>query len=569
MTGTDNTLWIVKEKQPVLLDRLRSVFPQLPPLVLQVLLNRGLETAAEVRSFLEAGISSLHDPFLLPDMEAAAARIGRALDAGEKMMVFGDYDVDGITATALLCSGLTRLGGQVIHCLPERLRDGYGLSRQGVEYARAREIDLVVTVDCGSTDYAELDCLRRSGIDVVVTDHHELDGKIPAAAAVVNPRRPDSRYPFSHLSGVGLAYKLLQALCRRRPGSPPAPEDYLDLVALGTVADVAPLTGENRILVRHGLSALMRTRNFGLQALIEESGLGGRRINSSHLGYILGPRLNAGGRMGSPEQSLRLLLTSSPAEAGMLAAALGRDNRRRQELESAVLKKALVLAEEQLLSGKDRVIVLNREEWHPGVSGIVASRLVDHFHRPALIITGGEGICRGSGRSIRNFHLRRALEECRELLTEFGGHEYACGLTIAEENVDAFRERMNEIAGNWLTPEDLFRRIEVDAEISFSELTGETVSRLEALAPFGVGNPRPIFLTRGLKTKGTPSPAERGDWRVWITDGNLTQEAVIPGKKRAELEKRLPGPFSAVFSPLEKSWQGRKVISLQIKGVGE
>lgn len=568
MVEGNNRHWVVREKRPTLLDRFVVSLPNFSPVLLQVLINRGIETVEEVRSFLDCSLERLHDPFSLPDMETAVARIIRAIESDEKIMVFGDYDADGVTGTALLVTVLRRLGVRVIYYLPERLTEGYGLNKSGIDRARSQGVRLLITVDCGVTDFAEIEYLRQLDIDVIITDHHEIEPEgLPAARMIINPRRSGHRYLFTELAGVGLAYKLAQALYSNLKRGNLGRDEYLDLVALGTVADVVPLTGENRILVKHGLSALMRTRNFGLQALIEEVKLGGKQITSSHLGYILGPRINASGRLGSAENAIKLLLTSSPAEAEMLAATLDQENRERQKLEGRVLREALALAEEQVSEEKARILVLGREDWHSGVAGIVASRLVDRFYRPALILATGEGLCRGSGRSIRNFHLRRALEECRELLEDFGGHEYACGFTVERGNLSAFRGKINEVASSWISDEDLIRQIDIDAEISFSELTEDFMTQMEKLSPFGAGNPRPTFLTRNLTLKSEPRQAGGENWRMWVTDGFQTFEARGYGQDGASWKKSLRRSFDLVYSPVERFWQGQKIIQLRVKDV--
>lgn len=474
-----------------------------PPLVGRVMFLRGIEAPGAAAEFLRADLDDLVDPFLLPDMEKAVVRVLRAVRHGERIRIYGDYDVDGITSTCVLLNVLKSLGADVDYYIPDRLGEGYGLNLEAIEKAAASGTSLLITVDCGITAVDEVELARERGMDVVITDHHEPADVLPRAYALVNPKRVDSSYPFRDLAGVGVAYKLASALLRARAGTldaPALPDEILELVALGTIADVAPLTGENRIFAKHGLARLNATSNPGLRALIDVSGLAGREIGVGAVGFSLGPRMNAAGRLGDATLCVDLLTTSSPERAAEIASVLDRANQERQSLEQAILEKAASMVKMTATGeAEDAVLVLAGEGWHAGVIGIVASRLVERFWRPVILISmnGDEG--RGSGRSIDAFDLYGGLVQCADLLKEFGGHRHAAGLAISRDAVDALRERLNHVGRSMLAPEDLVRKVTCDLEVRFGEIDLAVAEGLAMLAPFGAGNPVPTFISRGVR----------------------------------------------------------------------
>ena len=529
------------------------------PLLAHLLLKRDVSTAEEARSFLSCSLSSLHDPFLLKDMDKAVKRIKSAVKRNESILIYGDYDVDGLSATALLFLTLKGYGARLSYYIPDRVKEGYGLNLGALKKAGDNGVDLVIAVDCGITAVEEVNYLKKHNIDCIILDHHQpLEGIIPDAVAVINPLRPDCYYPYKYLASVGLVFKLTQAL--------KAPEDNLDLVTLGTISDVAPLTGENRILVKHGLKHLANTRKTGLRALIEAAGIGKKReFYTDTVGFILGPRINASGRVSSSLQSLKLLLTEDAEEAKALAEGLNKDNRERQAMQETILKEAVSKVEREVNFKSHKVIVVSSDKWHPGVIGIVASRLVEKFYRPTILVAFNEDIGKGSGRSIKNFHLFDALSKCKEHLVEYGGHKHAAGITISKDNIDVFRERFNSVASEVLQPLDLIPRLEIDAEISLSDLTMKFVKELVLLEPYGVGNPKPVFAVRGLSLKTKPKILTANTLKLWVTDGELTYEAV--GFKKAFDFKLDPAPrnFSLAFTPSLNTWQGEESIQLVIK----
>jgi len=465
--------------------------------VARLLAARGLTEPDAVRAFLRPDPSGLHDPWALPDMGPAVARLAQAVRAGEPVAVYGDYDVDGQSSVALVVRTLNSLGAHVRWYIPERLSEGYGLNREAVERLAAEGVRLLLTVDCGVQSLAEVARARELGVDVIVTDHHEPGPVLPSAVAVVNPKRADSRYTFRELAGVGVAYKLLTALGQEL-GRPVPDADGLALVALGTIADACPLVGENRILVKAGLERMRLRPLVGLAALADAAGLDCRRLTAHHVAFGLAPRLNAAGRIHHARLGVELLLSDDPAAAAALAQQLNEANRERQQIEAAILAEAVAQVERCNLLA-DWVLVVAGESWHPGVIGIVAARLVERFARPAVVVAlhGEEG--KGSARSIAGFDLFWALSQCHDLLVRYGGHALAAGLTVTRSALPALRERLNQVAARVLGPADLLPQMRIDIEVPLGEVTVELVRELEALAPFGVGNPAPLLAASGVR----------------------------------------------------------------------
>lgn len=529
-------------------------------LLARLLVNRGVTTVAAGRRFLATGLQDLHDPFLFPDMGTAVARLREALRRRERILVHGDYDVDGLTGTALLTLTLRRLGGDVAWFIPHRVRDGYGVGDSAVRWAGEVGGRVLVTVDCGIAAEAPVAALRAAGVDTIITDHHEpLMGRVPQALAILNPKAAQCPYPDRGLSGVGLAFKLAQGLV----GSAEGVADHLDLVALGTVADVSPMVGENRVLVRHGLAALAQTRKPGLLALKQVAGMGVGAVSSRHLGFVLGPRLNASGRMGSAETALRLLLAESADDARTLAEALEQDNRERQQVEGRVVREAIEWVERDVAFQEERVIVVADDRWHAGVVGIVAARLVDRYHRPAVVIALNGPVGKGSGRSIPGFSLVDAVGRCAQHLMTFGGHDQACGVTVAREQIPAFRAAVNRAAWETLVPDGLIPTLSIDAEWGLSAISRRVVREVEALAPFGVQNPRPILLARGVRLKRRPETLRGGHLRCWLTDGRVTLEGM--GFRMADTCRVVwDEPLDVAYTPECREWQGEERVRVEL-----
>jgi len=477
----------------------------LPTVVAVLLVNRGVTSLESARDFLEADFSRLHDPFLMTDMRQAVERVILALDQKEAITVFCDYDVDGVTSAAFLTHFFRDLNCPVEAYLPERQSEGYGLNSDAIRKIRERGASLMITADCGITGVKEVALANEIGLDVIVTDHHQVGEEgLPPAIAVLNPHRADCDYPYKFLSGVGLAFKLAIAV-RNGLHSAGWPKDrlpnlkrHLDLFALGTIADVAPLTGENHILTLHGLEMLSVTAKPGLVALKETSGIVGG-VSARSVGFSLGPRLNAAGRLGKADNGLHLLTSTDLKEAKVLAGELEQINKERKEIQEETVAEAESLFRRQIDLEKDWVIVLASEIFHPGVIGIAASRLVDKYQRPTVLIALEAGQGKGSGRSIPKFNLFKAFTDCSGHLIQFGGHAYAAGLSIKEGQVDAFRNTMNEVGHRHLTEEDLIPEVRVDTLLSLEEIDRSFYSRMALLEPFGAENPVPCFLSRGMK----------------------------------------------------------------------
>lgn len=526
-----------------------------------LLSKRGLQTDTEIEAFLFSGLSSLHDPFLMKNMREVKARVEKAVHAREKIMIHGDYDVDGITGVAVLVRMLEKLGGQCTTFLPERERDGYGVSEAAIHQAQGQGVGLIVTVDCGITAKREIEIARSYGMDVIVIDHHRLpaDG-LPDTHLILNPLQEDCPYPFKELSAAGLAFKLSQAL------TGDAAFEHLDLVALSTISDIAPLTGENRILVKKGLEMLSERKNTGLRALSEVAKIKSSQVNTGHVGFMLGPRLNAAGRMSCADTALRLLLTQEPREAESLAKILEAENKARQRSERETTREALCKVEQTVNFSRERVIVVDGPGWHRGVIGIVASRLVEKYERPAVVISVEKGVGRGSGRSIKSFHLFNALRSCETLLEEFGGHAQAAGLTVTEKNIPKLREKINAFAFEHLSPEELKRHVTVDMELGLKELTDSFLEELELLEPHGVGNPRPVFQSAGLELRSKPRRLYGETYEIVVTEGAMNCQAQLNEKQMLLCEASRPeARFEAAYSVKTKQWNGMKTLVLSVK----
>ncbi len=468
----------------------------LPLPIAQVLSARGI-SPEESPAFLEPRLEDLNDPFLMRDMDKAVERIITAMKESQKIMVHGDYDVDGVTSLSLLYRNLTSIGLNVIPYIPDRFTEGYGLSSQGIEKAKEEGISLIITVDCGITALEEIEMARKYGIDVIVTDHHEPRETLPEATAIINPKVDD--YPFKDLAGVGVAFKLLEALYRKLSLNLNHLYWDLDLVALGTVADIVPLVKENRVFVHFGLKILEKSKKAGIKSLKSVTGLNGK-VEPWHISFILAPRLNAAGRLNHAIEAFKLLSTRDGLEALQLARELDRTNKERQGIERKILSEAEKMVRRMDLD-KDWVIVLGSEDWHEGVIGIVASKLVEQYNRPTILLSFTGGIGKGSGRSIQNFNLFNALLDLEKYLLSFGGHKMAAGLRLEKENLQDFRQALNKLAKERLKKEYFEPELYIDGEIRLSDINQDILSVYSKLSPVGMGNPQPVFVVKNVTVK--------------------------------------------------------------------
>ena len=538
----------------------------MPAGVAHALVNRGIDTPEAAERFLNPSSGDLHDPYRMLDVDRAVARLTRALEARERILVHGDYDVDGITATFVLYSALSQLGAQVDYRIPHRTRDGYGLSPGAMEEAHARGCTLVVTVDCGITATEAVERGRALGIDTVITDHHEPPLDLPAACAVVNPHRVGCGYPFKSLAGVGVAYKLAQTLLAARGGSRGAHE-FLDVVALGTIADVVPLLGENRVLARLGLEQIERGGRVGLRALTEVAGLRGKRITSGHVAFVLAPRINAAGRMGNAEQGLRLLLAREAGEARAIAESLEEDNQRRRVHDEQVHLEAARRVETELGWPRCSSILLWSDHWHPGVIGIVASRLVERYQRPAVLVALDGARGRGSGRSVPGLDLNEVLGECKDLLGAYGGHAFAAGLTVTRDRLPELRERLELLVRERLAPESCVPQVTIDGDLCVGDCDLRLVEWLERMSPHGLDNPEPLFRSGEVAVDNAVAVGGGKHLRLTVRDGTGTAEAIGFGLGDRTREVAAARRCELAFIPVRNEWMGETRIQLKVKGV--
>jgi single-stranded-DNA-specific exonuclease len=537
----------------------------IPEPLAALLVQRGMGEPAVARAFLRPELQQLSDPLAWADMERATAVIASAVRAGDPILVHGDYDVDGQCAAALLTRVLRAAGARVEAFVPHRLRDGYDFGPAGIAAARAAGARLVITCDCGITAVDAVADANAAGLTVVVTDHHMPGDVLPPAAAVLDPRRPDCPSSDKDLCGTGVAFKLSQALVRELGLSPNLPLHFLDYVALATVADVVPLAGENRVLVRHGLKLLATSRWAGLAALVETAGLGGKPLRAGHVGYILAPRLNAAGRIGDAMDGLRLLLSDDPAEAVRLARELETLNARRQQIDQQILTEATDLAEASL-GPDDRALVLGADGWHPGVIGIVASRLVERFGRPTFLVAWEGDTGRGSGRSIPGFDLHGALHTVAGYLERYGGHPMAAGLTVRRDRFDDFRVAFLRVAGEFLRPEDLAPAQRVDLEVPLGAVSPELERLVRHFEPCGAGNPAPVFGVRGARAVGARRVGTN-HLRFTLADDSGALPAI--GFRWADLVPSdwLVRPVDVAFKLERDEWQGRAVVQARVAAI--
>jgi single-stranded-DNA-specific exonuclease len=545
--------WLIPNTDPLAAQRLASELG-VQPVTASVLLSRGWSDAAAARRFLTPDLEHLHDPLLLTGMRDAVARIKAAIQAGEKILIYGDYDVDGTVSVVILKKAIEMAGGQASFHVPHRLKDGYGMRADVIERAAAMGIALIVSVDTGIRASEVVREARQRGIDVIVTDHHLPDAELPPALAVLNPNRRDCPYPDKNLCGAGVAFKLVHALLATL-GWPPdklarVMKSFLKLVAIATVADVVPLVGENRVIVKHGLDGLNQSKNPGLQAILELSGLmNGRSPSARQVAFQIAPRINAAGRMDDAQNVIRMFLTEDPELARRLASQLHSLNQERRDTEAEIVRLVLEECAGVPVTDDQTVLVFSGLNWHRGVVGIVASRLVERFYRPVFVLSEEDGQAQGSGRSIAPFHLLDALESMPDLFTRFGGHRQAAGVSLAAELVPEFRRRLNTYAGTRLTPADFQPQLAIDAAVRLRDLTtGPAIQELLAMAPFGFGNPAPVLAILGAEVASAPVVMKEKHLRVHLRQGgrSLFPKAWNFAGRAAEFT--VSGPIDAAFA---------------------
>jgi single-stranded-DNA-specific exonuclease len=538
------------------------------PTVARLLCLRGFGDPDAASRFLNPTLDHLNDPFTLADMDRAVARLEQALAQRQRIAIHGDYDVDGITSTVILRRALEMLGGEVVHFIPERLRDGYGLQPAAIERLHADGVQLIVSVDCGIRGADAARRARELGVDLIITDHHEPEGTLPPALAVINPKRHDCPYPDKNLAGVGVALKLVQALCQRAGREKWLPA-FVKIAAIGTLADVVPLIGENRVIARLGLASLTRgPHTIGLRSLLDAAGLSGRTIDSYEVAFMLAPRVNAAGRMSTPDIAMRLLLATGEAmgdEARALAQQLNDENLRRQREEADLVAQAKKAIETDPAVGAHNVLVVGGAGWHRGVIGIAASKLVDAYHKPAIVLSVDGDVAHGSCRSIPDFDMLGALERCSDLFIRFGGHKQAAGLTMEAARVGEFRARVNAYADAVLEPDQLRPRLRIDGPLSLKAITHDLMKGLDSMGPFGLANPRPIFHATPVEiVDGPRTLKERHLKMTFAQDGRRFQAIAWRAAERADFLDKHRGGVNLAFSLGRNEYQGETYLELSV-----
>ncbi|MFQ5798178.1 MAG: single-stranded-DNA-specific exonuclease RecJ [Bacteroidota bacterium] len=499
-----------------------------PQTIATILVNRGVDTFEKAKAYFRPTLGLLHDPFLMSGMDRAVSRVLRARGLREKILLLGDYDVDGTNGSAMLYLFLKSLDFDVMLHIPDRIKEGYGLSRSGIDRGKEFGATLLIAVDCGITAIDQVGYAASLGFEVIICDHHEPTDRMPSAHAVLDPLKPGCLYPFKGLCGCGIAFKLIQGICKKLIDFP-SPAQYLDFVSIATSADIVPLNGENRTLAKLGLELINDNPRPGIKALIESAGLKPGAITTGQIVFVIAPRINAVGRLGDAMRAVNLLTCASDVEAATLAQVLEEENRNRRKIDEDTFLKAQELVENCVdTESPDFVggIVLHHEHWHPGVIGIVASRLVEKYYRPTIMMTTVEGVAKGSARSVDSFDIYQALKRCEDKMIQFGGHKYAAGLAVALNHVDEFREAFNVVVRELLTEDQRTPKIKIDAQLTLREVTPRFVRILDQFAPFGPKNPRPVFLTHNVEIAGTPRTVGRGHLRFKVREGALTFDAI-------------------------------------------
>ncbi|MCK6621029.1 MAG: single-stranded-DNA-specific exonuclease RecJ [Calditrichaceae bacterium] len=541
----------------------------IPRILSRILLQRGIDCFDKARTYFRPEVEELHDPFLMKDMDKAVDRLHQALEKGEKILVYGDYDVDGVSGCSLLYLILSRMvGSRVTYYIPDRITEGYGLSRQAIQEHAEKGVTLILAIDCGVTAVDEIRFARELGVDVLVCDHHEPGDELPPAAAILDPKRPDCPYPFKELAGVGVGFKLMQALYRRLGLVEAELDEYLDIVAIGSCADIVPLIDENRILVRHGLDRINSNPRFGIKALLESSGIDRKEITVGLVVFVLAPRINAVGRMGDARRAVQLFTSQSLQQARTLAKELEKENKVRRDVDETTFKEALEIIESQFDAANDYAFVLYKRDWHPGVIGIAASRIVERFYRPTIMISVVDGIGKGSARSIANFNVYEAIKQCSQHLITFGGHKYAAGLTIREENIPSFIEMFKEVARAQITPEDLVPTMKIDCEVHLNDFDERLMRLLKLMGPFGPLNLRPVFVSRKLKVVGEPSIVGSNHLKLNLEQNGVTMTAIgFNFADQAEEVLKNNRVIDCAYVLEENYWNGRKELQMRLKDI--
>ena len=545
----------------------------LNPVVCLLLVQRGLSTVEAVKKFFKPSLEDLHDPFLMPDMEKAVKRLNKALGNKEKILIYGDYDVDGTTAVALVYKYLRPYSSTLDYYIPDRYDEGYGISYKGIDYAKANGITLVISLDCGIKAVDKIDYAKRLGIDFIICDHHMPDDVLPDAVAVLDAKRADSQYPYEHLSGCGVGFKFMQAFARSNNFPVANLERLLELTAVSIASDIVPITGENRILAYYGLKQLNTNPSLGLKGIIDICGLTGKDITISDIVFKIGPRLNASGRMMNGKEAVELLLAKDAETAREKSANINQYNEERRELDKKITDEANALIHQSINMADRKAIVVYNPAWHKGVIGIVASRLTEKYYRPAVVLTKSSELITGSARSVTGFDIYKAIEGCRDLLENFGGHTYAAGLSLKEENLSAFTERLQKLAAEEIIPEQMIPQIDIDAGLDLHNITPQFMNELKRMSPFGPENQKPVFCSLGVKDYGTSKLVGKDQDHIkleLIDDrSNTPIHGIAFGMHQHINHIKAMKPFDICYTIEENTYNGNTSLQLMIKDIKE
>jgi single-stranded-DNA-specific exonuclease len=541
-----------------------------PDIIARLLAIRGISTFERARSFFRPDLKDIHDPFLMKDMDAAACRVAKAIRDSEKVVVYGDYDVDGTTATSIMYTFLKDFGCDVQYYIPHRFKEGYGISIEGVKFAEEQQAGLIISVDCGITAVDEAKYAKEQGVDMVICDHHTVGDSIPDALAVLDPKRPDCEYPFDGLSGAGVAFKLIQAVLTKLGLPKEVAFKFLDLLAISIASDIVPIVDENRILMREGLKLLNTNPRPGIKALMKLIKLQPGHIGTSQIVFSIGPRINAAGRLGDATTAVELQIAETEEEGAARAHELEAINLKRRQIDADTMEKAMDILDQEFDIEKDSSVVLHDPEWHLGVIGIVASRLVDRYCRPTIMLSTVDGMVKGSARSIKGFNIYNALKKCEDLLVQFGGHEYAAGLTLMEDQLDLFRERFNEIVLEQLNEEDFEPELMIDADLDLSMVDARFWKVLRQFEPFGPKNLKPIFVSKGLRVIGNPTVVGNGHLKMKVAqNGSAIYDAIgfnmhefLPAVRTCK-----NGCLNMAYVLEENTWHNRTTLQMRIKDI--
>ena len=545
---------------------------ELSPVISLLLVRRGLTSAEAIRKYFKPNLEDLEDPFLMPDMNKAVQRLNHALGHKEKILIYGDYDVDGTTAVALVYKYLRPFTSNLDYYIPDRYDEGYGISRKGIDYAYERGVSLIISLDCGIKAIDKIEYAKQKGIDFIICDHHMPDEVLPDAVAVLDAKREDSAYPYEHLSGCGVGFKFMQAFALDNGFPFSDLEKLLELTAVSIASDIVPITGENRILAYYGLRQINNNPSFGIKGIIDICGLAGKEITISDIVFKIGPRLNASGRMMNGKEAVDLLLAKDSVTARKKSESINHYNEERRELDKKITDEANAVIEGFEKQEDKKAIIVYNPEWHKGVIGIVASRLTEKYYRPAVVLTKSSELITGSARSVTGFDIYKAVENCRDLLENFGGHTYAAGLSLKEENLEAFKERFQQIAAEEIIPEQMVPQIDIDAFLDLKEISPKFMSDLKKMSPFGPENQKPIFCTRGVQDYGTSKLVGRDQEHIKleIIDSKSASSpihGIAFGMSQYNAHIKQMKPFDICYTIEENTYNGNTTLQLQIKDI--